>query len=426
MFALVDCNNFYVSCERIFNPALCGRPAVVLSNNDGCFIARSEEAKAIGLGMGAPAFKSQALLRRHNVAVYSANFALYGDMSARVMNTLATFSPDIEIYSIDECFLGLDGFGRFDLEGYAREICRTVHRHTGIPVSIGIGPTKTLAKAANRMAKKNPVLAGVAILRSEADIHAALGAMAVEHVWGIGNQYAAFLHERGVHTALDLARLPAPWVRRHLHITGARVQEELNGRSCLALELVRPSKQTICTSRSFGTPVSDYDGLLHAVAHFTSKCAFKLRREGSKASLLTVFACTSPFAPKKERYWGTRTIGLGEASSDAIVLLAAAERALACFFREGYGYRKAGVIVAGMVPCGSPGQMELALFDTVPLPEKQISSGIVMEALDRLNARYGPGTVRLASDVRTGWKQRQELLSPQYTTSWNDIIEVKA
>jgi DNA polymerase V len=426
MFALVDCNNFYVSCERVFNPALCGRPVVVLSNNDGCFIARSEEAKAIGLGMGAPAFKSEALLRRHNVAVYSANFALYGDMSARVMNTLAAFSPDIEIYSIDECFLGLDGFGRFDLDAYAREIRRTVCRNTGIPVSIGIGPTKTLAKAANRMAKKNPPLAGVAILRSEADIHTALATMAVEHVWGIGQRYAAFLHQRGIHTALDFARLPAPWVRKHLHITGARVREELNGRSCLALELVRPSKQTICTSRSFGSPVSDYEGLQHAVAHFASKCAFKLRRERSKASLLTVFACTSPFAPKEERYWGTRTIGLGEGSNDSIVLLAAAARALACFFREGYGYKKAGVIVGGMIPCGSPEQTVLSLFDNGPLPEKQARSGQVMEALDRLNARYGPGTVRIASDVHSGWKQRQERLSGHYTTSWNDIIEVKA
>ncbi|NTW10751.1 MAG: Y-family DNA polymerase, partial [Chlorobiaceae bacterium] len=362
----------------------------------------------------------------HRVAVYSANFPLYGDMSARVMNTLAGFSPDIEIYSIDECFLGLGGFGRFDLEGYAREMRRTVRRNTGIPVSIGIGPTKTLAKAANRMAKKNPALEGVAMLLSEADIHAALEGMAVEHVWGIGNRYAVFLHEREVHTARDFARLPAPWVRNHLHITGARVQEELNGRSCLALELVRPSKQTICTSRSFGTPVSAHEELQHAVAHFTSKCAFKLRIERSKASLLTVFACTSPFAPKEERYWGTRTIGLGEASNDTIVLLAAAERALAALFRGGFGYKKAGVIVGGMVPCGSPEQTELSLFQEEPVPEKEFRSGLVMEALDRLNARYGPGTIRLASDVRSGWKQRQERLSPHYTTSWKDIIEVKA
>jgi DNA polymerase V len=425
MFALVDCNNFYVSCERVFNPALCGRPVVVLSNNDGCFIARSEEAKAIGLGMGAPAFKSEGLLRRHDVAVYSANFTLYGDMSARIMNTLAGFAPDIEIYSIDECFLGFGGFGHFDLERYAQEIRRTVRRNTGIPVSIGIGPTKTLAKAANRMAKKNPNLKGLAILLSDADIHAALESIAVEHVWGIGSRYARFLHERRVHTALDFARLPAPWVRKHLHITGARVQEELNGRSCLALELVRPPKQTICTSRSFGMPVGTYDELQYAVAHFTSKCAFKLRREGSRASLLTVFACTSPFAPNEDRYWGTRTIEIGEASNDTMVLLAAAERALASLFRKGYGYRKAGVIAGGIVSCEGPEQTVLPLFRDDPVPGKQTRSSLVMEALDRLNARYGPGTVRLASDTRYGWKQRQERLSPHYTTSWNDIIEVK-
>lgn len=425
MYALVDCNNFYVSCERVFNPALRQRPVVVLSNNDGCFIARSEEAKAIGLGMGEPAFKSRELLREHNVAVYSANFALYGDMSARVMKTLGALAPDVEIYSIDECFLDLKGFGRFELAGYAQEIRRVVGRNTGIPVSIGIGSTKTLAKAANRMAKKNPGLGGVALLLSEPDVHAALGAMEVEQIWGIGRRYGALLRHHHIHTALDFAAAPAFWVRKHLHITGARVQEELNGRSCLPLELVRPPKQSICTSRSFGTAVTEPRELQHAVAHFASKCAFKLRREGSVASLLTVFACTSPFAARGKRYWGTQTLSIPEASNDTLLLIKAAKRALDRLYRPGYEYKKAGVIVGGIVSAGGPAQTSLSLFDTALHPKELKGSDRLMQAFDALNSRYGPGTLRVASDTSSGWKQRQERLSPRYTTSWDDIIEVR-
>jgi DNA polymerase V len=425
MFALVDCNNFYVSCERLFNPGLRGRPVVVLSNNDGCFIARSEEAKAIGLGMGAPAFKSRELLRRHNVAIYSANFSLYGDISSRVMRTLADFAPDVEIYSIDECFLDLGGFGRFDLDRYAREMRRTVEKHTGMPVSIGIGATKTLAKAASRMAKKNLALGGIALLATDSAVSEALAGMAVEQVWGIGGRYGALLHQHRIHTALDFARAPALWVRRNLHITGARVQEELNGRSCLSLELVRPSKQSICTSRSFGTSAITEQELLHAVVHFASKCAFKLRREGSRASLLTVFATTSPFAPKEKRYWGTETLSLPVASNDTLLLVKAAKLALEHLYRPGYEYKKAGVVVSGIVAASEPQQTTLSLFDTDELPEKEWRSGALMEALDGVNSRYGSGTLRIASDTTANWKQRQEKLSPRYTTRWNDIIEVK-
>ncbi|NTW69667.1 MAG: Y-family DNA polymerase [Chlorobiaceae bacterium] len=424
MFALIDCNNFYVSCERLFNPGLRGRPVVVLSNNDGCFISRSEEAKAIGLGMGESAFKCRELLQQHQVAVYSANFSLYGDLSARVMRTLADFAPDIEIYSIDECFLDLSGFDRFDLADYARQMRRTVEKHTGIPVSIGIGSTKTLAKAASRMAKKNSELGGVALLRSDAEVSDALSGMDVEHVWGIGARYGALLHRHGIHTALDFAGAPAPWVRRNLHITGARVQEELNGRSCLSLELVRPPKQSICTSRSFGTPVTLKENLQHAVAHFASKCAFKLRREGSRASLLTVFAATSPFAPKEKRYWGTETLSLPSATNDTLLLLEAAKLVLERIYRPGYEYKKAGVILSGIGSVTEPQQTTLSLFDTDPHPEKQGRSANLMEALDALNSRYGAGTLRVASDSPSGWKQRQEELSPAYTTRWCDIIEV--
>ncbi|MEI6758702.1 MAG: Y-family DNA polymerase [Chlorobium sp.] len=426
MYALVDCNNFYVSCERVFNPALRDRPVVVLSNNDGCFIARSEEAKAIGLNMGAPAFKSRELLREHHVAVYSANFALYGDMSARVMKTLDDFAPDIEIYSIDECFLDFSGFGRFDLEKYAHEIRRKVRRNTGIPVSVGIGATKTLAKAANRMAKKNPALGGVSIILSQPQVHAALEAMAVEHIWGIGRQYAALLHNHYIHTALDFASAPVPWVQKNLHITGVRVQEELNGQSCLPLELVRSPKQTICTSRSFGRAVTSREELQHAVAHFASRCAFKLRTEGSRASLITVFASASSYADREQRYRGTQSVSIPEASSDTMLLVKVAERALESIYREGYQYKKAGVMVSAIGSNCEPEQLSLLLFDTDPSPAKQERAGQLMQAVDALNARYGTGTLRVASDNVSGWKSRQERLSPRYTTRWSDILEVKA
>jgi DNA polymerase V len=318
MFTLVDCNNFYVSCERVFNPALSGKPVVVLSNNDGCFIARSNEAKALGLPMGGPAFKFRSVLEKHRVAVYSANFALYGDMSSRVMTTLADLAPEIEIYSIDEAFLDLGGFSRFGLVNHAVRISQTVIRHTGIPVSIGIGPTKTIAKAANRMAKKNPQYGGVCMLSSPDEIRAALGSLQVGEIWGIGRQWSRLLEARNIRTALDYSRTSASWVRKYLHFPGICIQEELNGRSCLPLEQVRPPRQNICTSRSFGRTVTAFEELQQAVATFAGKCAGKLRQEGSVASMLTVFICTSPFSEPHRTYRGTRTVAMPRPSQDTI------------------------------------------------------------------------------------------------------------
>lgn len=295
MFALVDCNNFYVSCERVFNPALIGKPVVVLSNNDGCFIARSDEAKALGLPMGGPAFKFRDILRKNRVRIFSANFPLYGDMSSRVMATIGDLAPEIEIYSIDEAFIDLGGFSRFGLERHAARIRSTVRKHTGIPVSIGIGSTKTLAKAANRMAKKNPGYEGVCMLCTKKEVLDALATLKVEDIWGIGRQWSRLLETRNIRTALDYSRTPASWIRKNLHIPGIRIQEELNGHSCLPLEQVRPPKQSICTSRSFGRTVISQDELQQAVATFAGKCARKLRQEGSVASMITVFICTSPF-----------------------------------------------------------------------------------------------------------------------------------
>ena len=421
MYALVDCNNFYVSCERVFNPALNGRPVVVLSNNDGCFIARSNEAKSLGLPMGGPAFKFREILNRHKVAIHSANFPLYGDMSSRVMNTLGGLAPGMEVYSIDEAFLDLSGFGRIGLEGHARTIRRTVRRSTGIPVSIGIAPTKTLAKLANRMAKKDPVFEGVCILNDESAARQAMALMAVEDVWGIGRRHTEFLNSNGVMTALDLADSPVGWVRKHLHITGARVQAELNGSSCLPLELVRPAKQSICTSRSFGSAITDQAGLEQAVANFATKCALKLRGEGEVAGLVTVFACTSPFEERPERYWGTRTAALPVPTQDTLAIVRAAVAVLGDIFRPGFRYKKAGVILGDLFPLAGAAPA-LTLF-VQEEPGKEASARLML-ALDAVNSRYGQGALRIASDASTDWKQRQERLSPHYTTSWDDIIEI--
>ena len=325
MFALVDCNNFYASCERAFNPALRLRPVVVLSNNDGCIIARSEEAKALGIQMGTPEFKCRDLLKKHDVSVFSSNYALYGDMSSRVMTTLAALTPEIEVYSIDEAFLDMSSFSRFDLPDYASHMRRTVRLHTGIPVSVGIAPTKTLAKISNRLAKTNPHYQSVCVLKSHAEIQAALLHTKVEDIWGIGRQWSKLLQTKRIDTAADLAAASPAWVRKHLHIVGARIQAELQGTSCLPMELVRPAKQSICTSRSFGRSVSTLAELQQAVATFAGKCAVKLRKEDSLASLLTVFIATSPFDESGDRYWGTRTAALQLPTQDSIAILQAAE-----------------------------------------------------------------------------------------------------
>jgi len=423
MFALVDCNNFYASCERAFNPALRLRPVVVLSNNDGCIIARSEEAKALGIPMGTPEFKCRLLLKQHDVAVFSSNYALYGDMSSRVMTTLAALTPEIEVYSIDEAFLNMSSFSRFDLPDYARQMRKTVRKHTGIPVCVGMAPTKTLAKIANRLAKKNPHYQGVCVLATAEEILAALLHTKVEDIWGIGRQWSKLLQAKRIESAADLAAASAAWVRKHLHIVGARIQAELQGTSCLPMELVRPAKQSICTSRSFGRNVSTLAEMQQAVATFAGKCAVKLRKEDSLASMLTVFIATSPFDESGNRYWGTRTAALRHPTQDSIAILRAAETMLAGIFRDGKVYKKAGVMVSGIVPRASC-STTLSLFaEEAPAPNER--DGKIMQVMDSINLRYGGGAVRLAAENSESWKPHQERLSSRYTTRWSDIIEVR-
>jgi DNA polymerase V len=420
MFALVDCNNFYVSCERVFNPSLTGKPVVVLSNNDGCFIARSDEAKALGLPMGGPAFKFRDILQKNRVRVFSANFPLYGDMSSWVMATIGDLAPEIEIYSIDEAFVDLGGFSRFGLEHHASRIRSTVRKHTGIPVSIGIGSTKTLAKAASRMAKKNPGYEGVCMLSTRKEISDALTTLKVDDIWGIGRQWNRLLETRNIRTALDYSRTPASWIRKNLHIPGIRIQEELNGHSCLPLEQVRPPKQSICTSRSFGRTVISLDELQQAVATFAGTCARKLREEGSVASMLTVFICTSPFDEPHRKYRGTRTLAMPRPSRDTISVIRTAELALASIYREGFEYKKAGVIVSCLAPASSS-EREIALFTEEDTAGNDREKRL-MEAMESINRRYGPAAVRIAAENDDAWKPNQAMKSAQYTTAWSDIL----
>ncbi len=343
-------------------------------------------------------------------------------MSSRVMMTLAALAPEIEVYSIDEAFLDMTSFARFDLTEYGRLIRKTVRQHTGIPVCVGMAPTKTLAKMANRLAKKNPHYLGVCILNSEAEIQSALERTKVEDIWGIGRQWSKLLQAKRIESAADLAAAPAAWVQKHLHIVGARIQAELQGQSCLPMELVRPAKQSICTSRSFGRSVTAREELQQAVATFAAKCALKLRKEQAVASLLTVFISTSPFDESCDRYWGTRTASLPRPTSDTMTILKTAQTMLDGIFQEGKSYKKAGVLVSGIMPQAAC-STTLSLFaEEAPAPEPDKK---IMQVMDAINQRYGSGAVHLAAENSESWKPNQEKLSAKYTTRWDDIIEVK-
>ncbi len=419
MFALVDCNNFYASCERVFRPDLRGRPVVVLSNNDGCIIARSNEAKALGIEMGQPFFESEHFLREKEVEVFSSNYALYGDMSRRVMNILGRFTPRLEIYSIDEAFLDLSGFSRRALSAYADRIRREVVKSTGIPVSVGIGATKTLAKAASHFAKRNADCRGTLVIEGPEEREFYLGKLPVGDIWGIGRQYGRKLRRYNVRNAGDFARLPGGWVKREMTVTGLRVQRELRGEPCIQLEEVPGAKKAICTSRSFGTMQTRLQNIEEAVATFAHNCAAKLRSQHSRADTVIVFIHTNAFRERDPQYARNRVLKLPVPSNSSMEIVSYALAGLRSIYREGYRYKKAGVITAGIVP---EGQTQRSLFDNVDR-EKHSK---VMDAFDSVNDRYGRETIKIGAQGSGGeWKLRQERLSPRYTTSWRDIITVK-
>ena len=401
MFALVDCNNFYVSCERVFNPALEGKPVVVLSNNDGCIIARSEEAKQLGLKMAEPVFQKIKFIKNNGVHIFSSNYTLYADMSARVTETLSHFAPEIEIYSIDEAFLNLTGFAG-DLENLCKEISSTVKRNTGIPISIGIGPTKTLAKIANKAAKQT---GGIFIIRNNHQSDALIRNTPIEKVWGIGRQYAKLLQQNQVFTAYDFTLLDDNWLRTKMKVIGLRIKKELLDESCLRLELIVPPKKAIATTRAFGKKTSEIKFITEAVSTYAARCAEKLRKQKSVANLLTVFIHTDLFNPNEPQINKSKTITLPVATSSNTELVKYASLCLNEIFMPGFRYKKAGVIVDGLQ---NESCFQQNIFDKTNRKKQRD----LLKVIDKLNCEFGRDKVKLAvqGDGKE-WKLRQEKLS---------------
>jgi DNA polymerase V len=416
--ALVDANNFYVSCERVFQPRLLGRPVVVLSNNDGCVIARSDEAKALGIKMGAPLFKARHLVETYDVAVYSSNYCLYGDMSHRVMGALQEFTPEVEVYSIDEAFMSLDVGGESPALVQALEIREKVRQWTGIPVSIGVSQTKTLAKIANRAAKKSPAAQGVLDLTDPAAQTAVLEETAVGDVWGVGPAYAKLLKAAGISTARKLRDADRRWIRRRMTVVGARIVEELRGVKCLALEQCPQQKKSITCSRSFGVLVESLGELREVVAVYMTRAAEKLRRAGLAAGVVTVFIETNRFSLEPQ-YENSVTCELACSTDVTAELLAWALRGLEEIFREGYRYKKAGVMLNRLVP--ADGQSRLLFGDS-----DYECSRRVMKAVDEINTRHGHDTVRLgAARPCRPWETKFLRRSPRYTTCIKEVLSIR-
>lgn len=425
VFALVDCNNFYASCEKLFNPTLRDRPVVVLSNNDGCVVARSAEVKALGIPMGVPWFKLQQEAKRHGIVAFSSNYELYADLSNRVVEVLSHFSPAIEVYSIDESFLELSGFERLGYQAYGAEIRQRIGDWLGLAVCVGIAPTKTLAKLANHAAKKS--LAGTEgvcdfLSMQPEKLSCLLASIPVGEVWGIGRKFTSRLEAMGISSALQLREADAETIRARFSVVVERTIWELRGVSCLELEEVVPDKQQIMCSRSFGTLVYDRSELEEAVASYIGRAAEKLRAQNALAGALQVYIRTNIFKPEAPQYQKGLTVPLPEATSDTRLLVAWALRILRRIYRSGYGYHKAGVMLLDITPRGN---QQFSLF--VPSGVVSARGGRLMEALDGINQRYGRGTLRLAAEgVEKSWQMRRGNLSPRYTTDWAGLPTVSA
>ena len=418
MFALIDCNNFYASCERAFKPELIGKPVVVLSNNDGCVIARSNEAKALGIPMGAPAFKYREVFEKNHVAVFSSNYALYGNMSQRVMRVLSSYSPDIEIYSIDEAFLQFKGFENYDLPNYASGIKDKVLKYTRIPISIGIAPTKALSKVANKIAKKfADRTQGVYMIDSEEKRIKALKWLPVEDVWGIGRKISKKLNKMGVISAYDFTQLTDAYVRKEFSVVGLRLKQELEGKPTLTLELPQ-TKKNIATTRSFAHDITDVESLKERVSTFASSCAEKLRKQHSVCNALLVFTHTNGFKNNLPQYSKNIVIKLPYASNSDFTINEYALKGLELIYKEGYAYKKAGVIVMDIIPENT---IQQNLFCN-----ENPKHNVLMKAIDNINSQLGTKKIKLGNqNIQKTWVMRQERLSNRYTTNWNELLEVQ-
>ncbi|RLA16512.1 MAG: DNA polymerase V subunit UmuC [Gammaproteobacteria bacterium] len=421
LIALVDCNNFYVSCERVFRPDLCNKPVAVLSNNDGCIVARSQEVKDLGIKMAVPVYQVQHLIKRHNICLFSSNYALYADMSERVMQCLEPYSPLIEVYSIDESFLDLTALCQHDSIAYAQQIKRTVYQATGIPVCVGMGPTKTLAKLANYAAKKWHKTGGVLDLSNPIRREKLMRLVPVNEIWGIGRQTSKRLQVMGINTAYDLAKQPVESIQAQFNIVIARTVMELNGIACLSLEEVTPDKQQIVCSRSFSRRLTQYHELAAALASFSSRAAEKLRKQRSIAGSISIFIRTNTHNENEPQYQRSIRMVLNQASSDSRKIISIAKKLLQEIFKAGYRYQQCGITLGHIQPAEIPGQLDL--FD---LPEKQHNkTNELMLAMDKINQRFPKGITVSAAQMTNSWHSPVKYRSRHYTTNWDELLLVK-
>lgn len=415
MLALIDCNNFYASCERVFRPDLEGKAIVALSSNDGCVIARSNEAKALGIPMGVPVFKIRSLVKENKVQLFSSNFVLYGDMSARVMATLSNFSAQMEIYSIDEAFLNL-GEAKTDTLSLAQNIRNTVKRWTGLPISIGIAPSKTLCKVANYFSKKYASFQGICILEEPEQWLPLLAHMPVQELWGIGRNYAQLMKAKKVESVEDFLQLPATWVQAHMKVMGLRMQQELRGVSCMPLGMLPSARKGICVSRSFGRALRSRDEIAEALSHFASRAAEKLREDNRLTRDLSIFLQTNRFQDNAvSASWHCKLPQLSAYTPD---LIRASLNALDKIFQKNLAYKKAGLVLHDLMDAN---QRQCSFLE-----EDYTEKDELMKTLDHIHSRWGRDSLRYASDgLHPDWQPRSDLRSPCYTTRWNDLLEIK-
>ena len=415
--ALIDCNNFYASCERIFDPKLIRKPIVVLSNNDGCVIARSTEAKKLGIKRGEPYFKAKKTIQQNNIRVFSSNYSLYGDISQRVMETLARFATDIEIYSIDEAFLDLQGFKNYELETYCRHIRKIIMQWVGIPVSIGISSTKTLSKIANNLAKKNRAYNGVCVLKQWLDIKESLKLTPTKDIWGIGKKISNFLTQYNINNAYDFIQVDKGWIRKNLGIIGEKIYLELNGVSCLNLELIPSNKKSCCVSRSFSNPITKIKDLEEAVSCYGSRVSEKIREEGLVAGSLSIFVLTNYFNRTDKQYSNSIKLKLSFPTNNCMKIVQQGLEGVRKIFKTGYRYKKVGIILHELTRANET----RGLFDY-----DRLTSDSIMKTMDMINNKYGNSTIKLASNGnKRTWDMKRNKISPCYTTRFDELLKVK-
>ena len=416
VFALIDCNAFYVSCERVFNPKLNNRPVVALSNNDGCIISRSKEAKALGIKMGVPLFKVKDIVEKEKVVVFSSNYTLYADMSRRVMNIISSSSPYTEIYSIDEAFVELSSLP-IDYESYAHQLRQTILQHTGIPVSIGIASTKTLAKVANHKAKKDDSLNGVCSLVNYNNIDQILELTEVGDVWGVGRRLSKKLINHGIHNAKLLKNCSDSWIRKMMSVNGLKTITELRGISCIPLEEYSMTRKSCCTTRSFGKLLTNLEDIEQAVTTFARRAAERIRSESLAASCVLVFVRTNPFDKKSAYYSNGASRTLSHPTHDSITIIETALLLTKRIFKNNYQYKKAGVLLSGLC---DESEIQETLFE-----KNYNQNSDLMSAVDAINYRYGRDTLQMASECKVGnWRQKRENCTRNYTTQIDRLLLV--